>query len=618
MKIAEEFKKRAGGIKVIENKKEKMLYSRDIGDIPPIMSNVFFKIIPDLVVQPKNADEIKQVLLFANEKKLTVIPRGTASSGFGQVIPTDGGIVMDLATMRKIIAFDREKKTVTVQGGARWSDIDVIAKQHGLCLMTYPSSKFSTVAGWIVTGGYGINNFRYGHVSKQVLSLKVVYPKGEIRELKPADPEFNIIIGSEGQFGIVTEVTLQLKDIPENSYPRLVYFEDASSAFTFIDKIMKDRIAQKKIQPETIRFIDGDLLHEMNDLVHSDIFEKKPGVLFEFENQKDDENFLSYIASTDIKLKEAPQYVASYLWNERLFGVKTKRLGPTILMCEVIMPTKKVSAFITEAKKVGRRFGIEISSYAYIINETESMVAAEFLCDSRKLKYLINLPMIMMLTRVAVKHNARPYGLGIWFAPFINFMFDKKRLRELKEYKNKVDPNWILNRGKFFSVGSKLFGIPSLVMKPAFMNFGMSMLVGLSWFIGPVVTLLLGRNRKVSQLDKMLSTYACAKCGSCLAVCPAYLITGDEGVTPKGKVAFARRLLAGEKVTKEEADKIFLCMHCKACEEICQVNLGLVDLWETIETELENRFGRPNELIHDFLQKVDASDEYWNMVERNG
>jgi len=48
------------------------------------------------------------------------------------------------------------------------------------------------------------------------------------------------------------------------------------------------------------------------------------------------------------------------------------------------------------------------------------------------------------------------------------------------------------------------------------------------------------------------------------------------------------------------------------------VNLGLVDLWETIETELEKRFDRPTELINDFLQKVDASDEYWDMVERNG
>ena len=102
MKLAKEFKKIAGDIKIIDKKEDKEMYSHDIGDIPVIMTKTFFKIQPDFVVQPKNVDEIKKVLKFANEKKIPVIPRGAASFGFGGVIPTNAGIVIDLSPFRKI------------------------------------------------------------------------------------------------------------------------------------------------------------------------------------------------------------------------------------------------------------------------------------------------------------------------------------------------------------------------------------------------------------------------------------------------------------------------------------------------------------------------------------
>ncbi len=170
MKTLDEFRKTAGGLKIIDRAEEREMYSHDIGDLPPIMTKTFFETLPDFVVQPKNVDEIGKVLAFANDQKIPVIPRGAASWGFGGVVPTKGGIIIDLSPFRKILAINAAKKTVTVEAGARWSDIDVMARKEGLCLMTYPSSKFSTVGGWISTGGYGINSFKYGHLSAPVSS----------------------------------------------------------------------------------------------------------------------------------------------------------------------------------------------------------------------------------------------------------------------------------------------------------------------------------------------------------------------------------------------------------------------------------------------------------------
>ena len=615
MKLAEEFKKNAGDIKIIDKNEEKEMYSHDIGDVPAIMTKTFFEIQPDFIVQPKNAEEIKKILAFANDKKIPVIPRGAASWGFGGVIPTKAGIVIDLSPFRKILYLNKPQKTITVEAGARWSDIDIMAKKEGLCLMTYPSSKFSTVAGWIATGGYGINSFRYGHLSNQIVSMTVITPSGESKKITPTDPSFAYFVSTEGVFGIISEVNLKLRDVPQASYPHLFYFESDKAAFAFIEEFIKARATQQ-LNPNVIRFLDENHLNDVNAIMHSKIFKKKAGVLAELSSSEDDRRFLEFMDKAS-GIEEAPRYVASYLWNERLFGMKTKRLGPTILASETIIPITAAASFIEKAKRLGANFGVEIFVDSYIIDEKMTLIMTNFLCDSRKLKYYINLPLAMMLTQTSVSMGAEPYGLGIWNAPFINHLYSSDKQNALKAYKAAVDPNNIMNPGKFFSVKSKWLNIPALVFRPGIFGFFMRIMIALSPVIGKIAILLLGKHKKLDSLDFELTTHACAKCGNCIAVCPAYLVTKNEEMTAKGKIALAKKLIEGKKVTREEAENVFMCMHCKGCEEICQTNLELMMLWDALEKRIEGKFGRPKDKIGEFLKKVDASKDYWEMVERN-
>ncbi|HEY9162641.1 MAG TPA: FAD-binding protein [Desulfomonilia bacterium] len=611
--LAQDFKKAEGDIKVIDRIEELETYSHDIGDVPQIMTKTFFKTMPDFVVQPRNVVEIQKVLKFANDKKFPVIARGAASWGFGGVIPTNSGIVMDLSPMRRILNLDVEKKTVTVEAGARWSDIDITAKKNGLCLMSYPSSKFSTVGGWISTGGYGINSFRYGHISKHIVSMTVVTGSGEIKTLTPDDHEFNYFVSTEGEFGIIAEVTLKLRDVPQATYPHLLYFANDKEAFAFIRELT-ETIKEKKLNPNVIRFVDENHLGDINEMLHAAIFKKSAAVMVEFGSEEDNEGFLKFMA-LNASVEEAPSYVSNYLWNERLFGMKTKRLGPTILASEIIIPIESAAAFTLKAKKTGTYFGVEVCIDSYIIDGHNALIMATFLCDSRSKKYFISMPLVSLLTKAAVSLGAEPYGLGLWNASFIDYLYSKQKQFELRAYKHKADPNNILNPGKFFSVDSNI--ITRGLFNPLFFNISMSLLSLFSPIIGMIIILIFGRNKKVDRLDFELTTHACAKCGNCIAVCPAYLVTKDEAVTAKGKIALAKKLSEGKDITPEEAAKAFMCMKCKACEEICQTNLELMTLWETLEKKIESRFGRPEKDIVEFLKKVDESSEYWDMVEMN-
>ena len=85
----------------------------------------------------------------------------------------------------------------------------------------------------------------------------------------------------------------------------------------------------------------------------------------------------------------------------------------------------------------------------------------------------------------------------------------------------------------------------------------------LSPVIGKAATIVLGKDRKVDQLDFELSVHACAKCGNCLAVCPAYLVTQNEAVSAKGKLALAKKLLNNKKVTPGRSGQ---CLHVHALQ----------------------------------------------------
>jgi len=603
----------AGDITILDKAADRELYSHDVGDVPPIMTKILFKTLPDFVVQPKNIEEIKKVLALANELKIPVVPRGAASWGFGGVIPTSAGIVIDLSPLRNIAPIDTARKTVTVEAGARWSDIDIMAKNEGLCLMTYPSSKFSTVGGWVSTGGYGINSFKYGHLSKQIVSMTVVTGTGEVKQLSPSDRDFNYFVSTEGQFGLVVEATLKLRDVPQGSYPHLLYFPSDKEAFVFIGRFLEG-LAPEQFNPNVIRFLDENQLADINEIMRAGIFEKSAAVQVEFDSAADEKNFVKFMAQNS-SVEEAPRHVANYLWNERLFGMKTKRLGPTILASEVIIPITSAAAFIEKAKKIGSHFGAVVCIDSYILDAHRALMMSTFLCDSRTMKYYINLPLVDILTKAAVTLGAEPYGLGLWNAAFIHNLYSSERLRELKAYKAKVDPRHILNPGKFFSAGTR--GISTLLFHPAFFGPAMQLMALTSPIIGKAITIFLGKNKKVDNLDFELTLHACARCGNCLAVCPVYLVTKNEALTAKGKIEFARKLLAGKTVTREEAANAFLCMHCKACENICQTNLELMNLWDALEKRLEGQFGRPAAQIEEFLKKVDDSKEYWDMVERN-
>ncbi|MFW9936498.1 MAG: FAD-binding oxidoreductase [Candidatus Thorarchaeota archaeon] len=190
--------------------------------------------IPDIVIRPKDAKEISEILKVANEENIPVIPRGGGDCEFGGSKPiNDEGIVLDLKRMDNILNLDQENLIVTVESGISWGKLNEYLCHYGLYTgcMGPGSGMTASIGGGIShqsVGGGGCA--KYGSCTNQLVSLEVVLPTGDIIETGSQANKFSkfpfnrfgngpdlagLFCGDNGIFGVKTKISLKVFPKPE-------------------------------------------------------------------------------------------------------------------------------------------------------------------------------------------------------------------------------------------------------------------------------------------------------------------------------------------------------------------------------------------------------------------
>lgn len=603
---------------------KRKISSKDLARVPPLIEKMFYRTTPYLVVQPQNEQDIAEVLTFCTSRRLAVFPRGSGSFAFGGAIPTRNGIVVDLSPMMAILEVRPDEQTVRVQPGARWADVATALEPYGLVPVTTPTSRFSTVAGWISTGGMGLDSYAYGDVYKSVMSVRVARPDGSVEELDSLHESLKDLFGTEGQFGILTEVTLRVRPKPKHSGTFLLNFDSPEQAFEFIEQLTK-----QNHHPSHVVFFDSEhmkkeniLFTEQSGLSNSIVLEQD-AVLLHFETPESEQKFISSL-NGNLDQVLGSHVAARYLWANRYFPLKAQRMSPGLLGSEVVIPGERVSKYIAQARKLGRLFKIRPAIEVIVCRNEEDcthLVIVSFGCDySKSIHYVLNLLFIQLLVRMAVRCGGHPYGIGIWNTPFIASRYKKDRLDKLKRKKREIDPGETLNPNKFFKIKGRFFSIPALLMRPIYFR----MILALCHFFAPALGFaarITGPRQsenwhvpaKEDEEGKILlheCAQRCTSCGSCISVCPAYHITKDELVVGRTKLRMAEAMLDGVELQPSEAQAPFQCLHCGLCEEVCQTRLPLRDCYLVLEDWIESRFGSPAVTVQSFVEKLDSNRDF--------
>src|SRR3954470_1423658 len=172
---------------------------------------------PDIVARPRSEEDVAAALNIAAAHEVPVVAWGGGSGTQGGAVAVDGGVVIDLRGLDRIIEIDERSLTVTAQAGVNGDVLERALNERGLMFPHYPASaEWATVGGYVAARGSGVLSTRYGKIEDLVLSLRVALAGGELIDTvaiprHAVGPELTqLFVGSEGTLGIITRATLEI------------------------------------------------------------------------------------------------------------------------------------------------------------------------------------------------------------------------------------------------------------------------------------------------------------------------------------------------------------------------------------------------------------------------
>ncbi|WP_298447053.1 FAD-binding oxidoreductase [uncultured Marinobacter sp.] len=210
-----------------------------------------FKVFPDGVARPESSLDVQKLLEYAQANKIDVIPYGGGTSVAGHINPLAGDkpvLTVDMGGMNRLMDLDRESQIATFGAGTPGPLVESQLRAHGYTLGHFPQSfELSTVGGWVATRSSGQQSLRYGRIEQLFAGARVETLKGTLDiptiPASSAGPDIReMILGSEGRIGLITEVKVRVSRLAEKESFHVVFFPDWDKARTACRKLVQNRI----------------------------------------------------------------------------------------------------------------------------------------------------------------------------------------------------------------------------------------------------------------------------------------------------------------------------------------------------------------------------------------
>jgi alkyldihydroxyacetonephosphate synthase len=216
---------------------------------------------PDAVVRPADHEQVAAVIGWCVEHRVALVPFGGGTSVVGGLVARRKGyagvVSLDLGRLDRLLTVDVDSMTATLEPGVRGPRAEALLAEHGLTLGHFPQSfEYASIGGFAVTRSSGQSSSGYGRFDSLVVGLRVATPRGELvlgsSPANAAGPDLReVVMGSEGAFGVVTAVTVRVRRMPEVRVHETWRFD------SFHDGVAAMRtLAQAQLQPTVLRLSD--------------------------------------------------------------------------------------------------------------------------------------------------------------------------------------------------------------------------------------------------------------------------------------------------------------------------------------------------------------------------
>ncbi|HZK66096.1 MAG TPA: FAD-binding and (Fe-S)-binding domain-containing protein, partial [Chloroflexota bacterium] len=578
-------------------KTERRLYSHDIAAIPSLIKPLVGNTIPEAVVQPESEEELVALARWAAEQRVPLTPRAKGSSGYGGAIPVKQGLVVDFYRMNRVISVDPVAETATVQAGIVWEKMDRELAKQGLTLRTYPTSyPASTAGGWLAQGGAGIGAFEAGWFRDNVLSARVVLPSGDVREF--SGPDLELISEAEGITGFISQVTLKVQPL-EDMDVVAIGCPSAHDLQKLVQAMIDARLpiwSMVFINPRMAEMKNRAPLMEHNGHPAEERVLLPASYIVTLAFRRSDKEAVAGALPGLLLPCEAEilsDRIAEHEWKNRFKLMVVKRLGPSLVPAEVVVPLSSLGEVMAE---IERKVDQPIVKEGVVIREgaggkPEVVILGFIPSDQRRFSYNFVFGLVLTVMKIAERHGGRPYSTGMYFTTKGKEVLGEDRLSRLKAFKRAVDPAGVMNPGKVLGGG----------------NF-LGTALGLAEWLEPLARPL--GNQVITQVgerptqpvkgipaDVAWYAYSCSQCGYCVEECDQFYGRGWESQSPRGKWYWLREFMEGrEEWDQAMVDTVLSCTTCELCNLRCSAALPIEPSWMKLRGKLiqeENRMTFP-------------------------
>ena len=422
---------------------------------------------PEVVIKPANTNEVSEIMKLASEYNIPVTPCGARTGLSGGALCVYGGIALSMERFNKVIKIDEDNLQVITQSGVITQELQEAVLEKGLYYAPDPSSRGTCfIGGNIAENAGGPRAVKYGVTKDFVLNLEVVLPNGEVIEtgantLKNSTG-YNLtqlMVGSEGTLGIVTQATLKLIPCPKHNMLMLVPFTSAEKACEAVASIFKAGIT-----PSAMEFMEREAIQWTMDFTKESPVKLKDNeqahLLIEVDGKDTEVLFkeCEVIASVVEELDCGEIMFAETEAQKDALWFLRRRVGEAVKATSIykeedtVVPRYNLPKLLKGVKAIGNKYGFKSICYGHAGdgNLHINIIKGDMTDVAWNNELSKGIRELFELTVALGGTLSGEHGIGYVQKQYMDIAFTKVELGLMKGIKNVFDPKEILNPGKIF------------------------------------------------------------------------------------------------------------------------------------------------------------------------
>ena len=423
--------------------------------------------LPEVVIKPRTAQEISEVMKLCNEHLIPVTPRGGGTGLSGGALPHKGGVLISMERFNTILTIDERNGQVITEPGVITEVLQNAVKERGLFYPPDPSSRGSCfIGGNIAENSGGPKAVKYGVVKDYVLNLEVVLPTGEIiwtgANVLKNSTGYNLtqlMVGSEGTLGIVTKIVLKLIPHPAHDLLMLVPFASLEKASEAVSAIFRAGFT-----PSAMELVEIDALKIVSEMVDNHAVPVNDDVAAHLIIEVDGNNIdqlmseMEAIATLLENFEAGEVFFAddaqqkTELWKMRRRTAEAVKLAGYTIEEDTVVPRAELPKLIRGVKELGRQYHFKAVCYGHAGDgNLHVRIKKDGTANSFGDEEMNNaLRALFKLVYSLGGTISGEHGIGLIQKSYLNIVFEETNLRLMRDIKQAFDPNNILNAGKIF------------------------------------------------------------------------------------------------------------------------------------------------------------------------